>query len=243
MKNFKDILISISFLLIFQIQSFSQESKFEYWEELCSCVGVFDSTKYSREELKNTFEYLWWAPNVDYDATPNDINKIKNLNRVDLEKECSNKLEKLRTLNFVDTKFWIKVKEDRIKEIESTCKLRKFTTLAYENPSILLSYVNVDSTCIYYRNILIKGGQEMIGAWVKFHNENQMKNGFNKNNQEKFESQYNSTFKEDYARLYLTTYGWWNSANHLIFHINTSNDYSKEFKKLFIIVDFDCDEP
>jgi hypothetical protein len=47
----------------------------------------------------------------------------------------------------------------------------------------------------------------------------------------------------EYARLEIMKFGWWNSANHVIPHVNKSYNYAEEFKRLLIDVDCECDEP
>ena len=46
-----------------------------------------------------------------------------------------------------------------------------------------------------------------------------------------------------HARMEVMTYGWWNSANHLLPHVNTHYRYEEEFEKLLIDIECDCDEP
>ncbi|WP_147372288.1 hypothetical protein [Mariniphaga sediminis] len=130
------------------MESYSQYSDFTYWKELCDCKAKFDSTKYSREQLQNTFDYLWWSPNIDTDATSWTIEKIKELSLTDLENECTERINILKSFEFVEDSFWTQQKENLIIYYESTCRLKKYTILAYSNPEILLQYDLVDDKCI-----------------------------------------------------------------------------------------------
>lgn len=115
--------------------------------------------------------------------------------------------------------------------------------MAYTNPDSLLKYDLVDSTCIYYRNALIAGGSTMIEAWVQLNEEQKSENGDPENVQKEFDAKYFSPQYLDYARIDLMIFGWWNHANHLLPHINPSYDYSKEFERLLIDHECECDEP
>ena len=229
-------------LIFISCKSYSQKSKLKFSYESCTCKGVFDSTKYSREQLQNTFDFLWWAPYINTTATAWTLDKVKSLSIDELNKECEEKLRILNSLDFVDNEFWIKIKNDRIKEIIGTCELRKYTILAFSNPDTLLFYDNIDSTCIFYRDALIEGGQKMIDAWIKLNEIQKGENGYPENVQRKFDEKYNSTHRLEYARLELMMFGWWNNANHLIFHMDYSIRYDLEFEKLFLKVKCDCDE-
>jgi hypothetical protein len=149
----------------------------------------------------------------------------------------------LNTLDFIKNKFWIQVKNDRIKEIESTCMLRRYTIMAWNNPDTLLAYEVIDSTCIYYRDALINGGQQMIEAWIFLNEIMKRKNGYPEMVQKKFDEEFSSIYRLDYARLEIMVFGWWNNANHFIFHVESSGNFEKEFNKLFFKVRCECDEP
>jgi len=230
-------------LIFISIDSFSQYADFKYWKELCDCKAKFDSTKYTREQLQNTFDYLWWAPIIDSDATAWTLEQINELNIIDLRKECAERIDILKTLEFVDDTFWSQLIEERITYYESTCKLRELTILAYSNPDTLLHYDLVDSKCIYYRDALIDGGQTMIEAWIKLNNIKKSKNGNPEKVQQKFDKNFNSPHSLGYARLDIMKFGWWNSANHLLPHVNISYDFAGEFERLLADVNCECDEP
>jgi hypothetical protein len=235
--------ILIITLIFTSIDSHAQDAEFKYWKELCDCKAIFDSTKIPRAQLRNTFDYLWWAPNIDSDGTAWTLDKIDDLNIETLRQECSERINKLQTLEFVNDSFWTDLIEERIKYYKSTCLLREYTILAYSNPDTLLHYDLVDENCIYYRDVLIAGGQKLIDAWVKYKDDWVEKNGYVERNQKKFDKEFNSPRREDYARLELMLYGWWNSANHILPHVNSTYNYAEEFERLFITVDCECDEP
>jgi len=230
-------LINISFNL------FSQEAVYEWETGLCTCKGTFDSTKYNLEEIQNTYNYLWWNDYLSTHATISKIEELKTLKLDSLDKECTGKLEKLNSLRFIDSKFWNKLKVDRIREIEETCELRRITILGYSNPDTLNSYFIKDKTCNYYRNALILGGQEMLDAWIKLHKIQMSKNGNPEKLHNEFLKQYYSPDRLEYARIELMSFGWWNCANHTIFHVEYLGECETEFQKIFQKTNCECDEP
>lgn len=235
-------LIIATLLILLGIESFSQKADYKYNTESCSCAGVFDSTKYTRIQLQNTLNFLWNSSYITTSATARTLEKANELSIYKLNEECNARLQELNSLEFINNKFWIQVKNDRIKEIESTCILRQYTIFARNNPDTLLFYGVVDSTCIYYRDALIKGGQEMIQAWIYLNEMMKSQNGDPARVQRKFDEKFTSKNKFDYARLELMTFGWWNNANNLCFHLDPSGEFESEFEKLFIKVKCECDE-
>lgn len=231
------------FIVVNTNNVFSQYAEFNYDTELCNCVAQFDSTRYTRRQLQNTIDYLWWMPNIDTDATGlKDAKSARELIN-ELKTECNQRIGLLQTFDFVNDEFWQKLKNEIIEYYASTCRLREYTILAYDNPKILLEYDLVDSTCIFYRDALIKGGEAMLEAWVKLNEVQKSNNGYPDQLQREFEAKYYSTDRLTYAREAIMVFGWWNNANHLLPHIDSYYNYDEEFGKLFIDVECECDEP
>lgn len=176
MKRARLILLTMTFLLTTFLAK-SQRSNYEFTTELCYYKCTFDSTKYSREQLNNTYKYLWFPTYNYYDATAWRLEEIDTLNILTNQKICDSNLDKLERLSFVDNPYWEKIRQYRILEELSTCRLHEFTILAYHNPDTLMYYETVDSTCIYYRNALISGGEELLNAWAVLINEQKKNNG------------------------------------------------------------------
>ncbi len=231
------------FIVVNTNNVFSQYAEFNYDTELCNCVAQFDSTRYTRRQLQNTIDYLWWMPNIDTDATGlKDAKSARELIN-ELKIECNQRIGLLQTFDFVNDEFWQKLKNEIIEYYASTCRLREYTILAYDNPKILLEYDLVDSTCIFYRDALIKGGEAMLEAWVKLNEVQKSNNGYPDQLQREFEAKYYSDDRLTYAREAIMVFGWWNNANHLLPHIDSYYNYDEEFGKLFIDVECECDEP
>lgn len=232
-----------SFILFFCLLTYSQNAKFSYWSDGCDCIGQFDSTKITRTQLQNTYEVLWNAPNIEYSGTTSTPDKVSLLDTELLWEECNERINLLKTLDFIDDPFWNQLKQKQINYYKATCLLREYTIRAYSNPEVLLKYDLVDEKCIYYRDILIQGGQKMIDAWKNYEKEWIERNGYAEFHQREYEQKYNSPQREDYARLTLMIYGWWNSANHCLPHLESPTKFTSEFNRLFNDLECECDIP
>lgn len=242
MKKVSQTLIVI-ILFFFSFKSFSQIAEYEWWDEMCDCKSTFDSTKYSREQLDNTFKYLWWMQRIETDATAWELDEIAELNVDTLKKECELSIERLLTYDFALNEFWESHKQNLIKYLESTCELSRLTILGYSNPDTLKYFETADDTCNFYSNALIKGNVILLDAWLSWHRAKMIQNGNPESWERKFLLKFNSPYAIEYARLELMQFGWWNSANHTLPHIEQSINFSKEFEKLFIETDCECDIP
>lgn len=235
--------ILILALLLFNIDAYSQFSEFEYSEDFCSYKATFDSTKYTRAQLQNTLDHLCIGTYFQSKSTAWNPDQVKKLNVADVQAECSEIIHELETLEFVDDPFWAQLRQKRIEFYKSSAKLIEITILAYTNPEVLLDYDLVDSTCIYYRDALIAGNQDMLDAWIKLNEIKKSKNGNPELVQRKFDEKYNSQNRLEYARIDIMQFGWWNNANHLLPHINEEQSFFEELKKVFVEIDYDCLEP
>ena len=233
----KHLLIIIFISL--SIVGFSQTKQFEFAEGMCEYVGDYNYEKYSQIEIQNTFDYLYFSPYINAPSTAWKLEDISKLSIDSLKSECKYRLDQLDSLDFINSDFWELARQNRIKEISETCNLKALTIIAYENPDTLMSFVQTDSLTTLFRNALIWGGDQLIEAWEKLNEIQKSMNGFPENVQSKFEAQYNSSLKMEYARLAVIQFGWWNHANHLIYH-DPQTDYWNEFEKLFINLESEC---
>ncbi len=227
-------------LLLMSTFGFAQKRTFEFYEGLCDYQCTYDAKKYTQQELQNTLDHLLFSTYISASATAWKINDIPNLSFADIQNECNDKLKSLNELSVVNSKFWEGVRQSRIREITEICELKKITVQAYENPKILMTFEKADSLSSYYRLALINGGDDLIAAWFQLNEFQKSQNGFPERLQQRFDEQLNSPLKLEYARLQVMMFGWWNHANHLIYH-DTGENYFNEFKKLFLNIEEDCE--
>ena len=74
-----------------------------------------------------------------------------------------------------------------IKYINSTCELRRVTIRAWLDPKELFDYKLVDSTCEYFCDALIVGGDQLLKAWTVLNEIQKKRNGDPEGLQRRFE--------------------------------------------------------
>jgi len=242
MKTLKLPVLTLTLLLSSFLLK-SQNAYYEFSTELCYYKCTFDSTIYSREQLDNTYKYLWFPAYNYYDATVWNIQDLDTLSIGANQSVCNENLFKLEKLAFIDNPYWEKVRQNRILQYLSSCRLREFTIFAYFYPDTLMYYETVDSTCIFYRNAIIAGGEELLNAWAVLIEEQKKNNANPARVQAEYEEKLNSELKYEYARMEVIMFGWWNNANRLIYHMNIDGYMQMEFEKLFSSWAVECDEP
>ena len=129
--------LTVLLLLLCHVNLQAQYARFEYATELCECTADFDSTKYSRQQLQNTFEYMYFGDASSIDTYPVDFDEEPAALLDALEKECRQKLAFIRQLDIVDDSFWQDVRKKMIKYINSTRELRRVTIKARTAPKEL----------------------------------------------------------------------------------------------------------
>ena len=223
--------------------SFAQREKFEFAEGLCFYTGVYSADQYTALELQNTFENLCFSfseTNTPFAAW--EIAEIDKLDVLAKDAECKALITKYEQLDIVNAPVWEQARANRIRAISESCALQKLTIIAYQYPDTLNSFGKSDSLTAYYRAALIAGGDDLLAAWQTLNEMQKARNGNPQRLQNIFDQRNNSPLKLEYARLEVMMFGWWNHANHLIFH-DEHSDYWPAFEKLFIKLDSECEEP
>lgn len=220
----------------------AQYARFEYNTELCSCKALFDSTRYTRQQLENTHEALYFGSASDMNVYPWDFDEVEEVLLDRLDKEYAEQMRRLRPSKIVNDRFWQAERQKVIRYVNACRELRKVTILARINPTELRKYKRVNAECIYYREALIAGGDRLLKAWRLLNEKQKKKNGAPENVQRVFDSRYHSPDRLEYARREVLTFGWWNAANHLLPHVG-QEDYEENFDRLFKDIERDCDEP
>ena len=234
---------SLTIFLLLTINIFAQNAKYTWDDELCTCQGIFDSTKISREQIDNTFKYLWWSVGILTEATAWDKYDLVGLNSKALQLECDTRLNELKNKNFINTPFWHKLLLARIAEVESICQLKRVTLLAYKNPQILKEHSKAYSLCSEYADALIEGKHKLMTTWKKLHAASVANNMYVEKSEKEFNNKFHSADSLFNARLEVMMFGWWNCANGLIPYVFHTEKISGEFKKIFKKYDCDCNEP
>lgn len=122
-------------------------------------------------------------------------------------------------------------------------ELKKIAIQSYSRPQILMEN-RFSKECQEYAIALSSMDDELLlETWRKLVQKQAEKNGAPDLLLQRFNQENASLYRLTYARNQVMTYGWWNCANHVIYHFEDDGTPAKEFEKLFSNVKSECDEP
>lgn len=211
--------------------------------ELCENTGTYDPKKYSKEQLKNTYD-LWFTFSGIALETNSNAHFIEEINQLSVSKLTSEYLTKKTDYNreIIPSSFWNKIKTERLQELEDEYELKKISIEAYTKPSILLNN-RFSKFCNEYAQVLSSNDTiKLLKAWKNLVENQKSKNGAPEKFMEKYNEKYNSKDRLIYAKIELMTFGWWNCGNSTIRRLNDDGSMEKEFNKIFINIKTECDE-
>lgn len=216
------------------------------WEAgLCEYKGLYDSSKYSKQQLENTLQFTQLAGSVllKTDATVFNLGDIAQLSIDKLTKEYTQKFNYYKTLPVVPEPFWEDFKMKIIQSLKEEYDLKKITIEAYSNPSVLKKTPYVVFCSDYVEAISAKDTALLFETWKKLTVLQSKKNSDRKRIMDEFSQQHQSPNWPQFAKNYLMVFGWWNCANEHILHIASDEKLYQRFTKLFKSVSHKCDEP
>lgn len=232
-------------LVIGSASAFAQTRKFRWGTDLCIYESTYDAKKYTAAGLENTRKlfYLDFFPN-SIDPTPRTFEDVKKLRVETLDDEYQTRIHALKNLKIIKAPYWEAVRERYLKELEQVYLLSRATIFSYDDPT-RLNDIKFAGTChAKYAAPLIKGGDALLATWRALNEESRRQNSDPARLQKIFEEQNNSPERLVFAKIEVTTYGWWNCVNALLDRKGYEPDAEKEFKKLFIRTrTVECDEP
>ena len=218
-------------------------------DELCHYTCKYDSTLVSYRQLKNSYDLGYQTDRFEIrtQTTASVIGDIEKLNVDSLDNEFERKINDLKSLEVINTKYWLNLKEKKILELTKVYELSKLQILGYKYPDTL-NYTNCPIECKKYIVGLVKGGDELLKVWMELHKElikQQKKIGASNETIEflnnKFSEKYNSVDNLSYAQMDVISFGWWNNVNKTINRVNT-DDFQTEYRKNFTEMKEECDE-
>lgn len=222
------ILSSLSSLFLY-----AQDAIFEFEDGVCLFQGTFDSKKYTKDQLANTYRLIQGGAISLYTDEETELDEGYKII-----------LDDLNNTKFVETPFFKTYKDSLIHYVNQTYKLRKVQFEAIRvNKKALMQHYQDDPTIKMYSEALVKGGKDLIQAY-EYLTKKQMKNN---SDPDRIWRNYSANITKDNAQKlafnYVLVYGWWNAVNHQIEHIYYDGRHFEEFMKLFITVKtIDCDE-
>src|SRR5690606_13786014 len=229
----KRILIGAFILMSSVTVSLAQTKSWIFNDELCTYKGYYDSKKYTEKQLSDTYTLFFTNHYVS------DYGTLEELNA-----RFDSAIHHVETLQVVQSSYFQHLKKDVLRYLKETSDLKRAQKKAREKSEHLIAAVKAGTWARKYAEALHKGGNDLLQAYERVVKE-QMKTN---NTPEYLWYNYETTMKRadrlDRAFDYVLVYRWWNSANHLVHHINYDGTQMKRFQKLFIKIDtVDCDEP
>ncbi len=223
-----------TFILIYAINAaLAQTKSWTFDDELCTYKGYYDSKKYTEKQLVDTYSLFRTSHYVPDNGTVEELHA-----------RFDSVIHHVENLQIVQTSYFQHLKKDVLRYLQETAALKKVQKRAKEEPESLIAAVREGTQARKYAEALYKGGDDLLEAYEHVIKE-QMKNN---STPDYLWHNYETTMKHadrlDRAFNYVLVYGWWNSANHLVHHINYDGTQIEKFQKLFIKVEtLDCDEP
>lgn len=219
----------------------SNQKVFKWSYTLCYYTGKYDASKFDNKQLENTLKYLVNSDGTSISVIIFTVSDLNSYNREKLKLEFDDRLRKLKTLDFIKTPFFEKIREKRIKEVERTKLLTLMMLDAYTNAEVLRNDKFSIEQCAEYSNALIAGGQNLLNLRKKMAEE--ASKAGNEMEMERYLQETKTINELLLARIYVSTMGWWNCVNSSIERVDDYDAHQNGFLKLFESVHFECDEP
>jgi hypothetical protein len=263
----KHISITLSFLFTISIISCKNESKSEeksisvteeilpetkidtinWYTELCEMNSKFDTSKYSKKQLKDTFK-LWFVMDgyISFDGYPVFKLEDKTEPIEVLEKKYAERKAELENLEIVNQPYWNNLKKLKLQELKSFYDHEKLAFSAFSNLSLLKNTSYNPKAKIYVDALVSGDSLKMITAWKRLNEEQKANNGSPDNVEEKFQYRLNSPQCLKYAKMELFTFGW---SNNCIKSCPECKELERtdlmkiNYEKLFIATTEECIEP
>ena len=215
--------------------------KFSWFFGMCNYTGTYDANKYTEEQLKNTLDYLIHGKGtlkLFSIFTPDDLKRIKER---DIEQEYNKILKELKSIEFVNTRYFNEIKQKQIKHVERMKTLSLLEIKSYSDPKVLLNDPYTKEHCTEYTNALIAGGDALLDMRKKMAEES--RDSGNNAAWPKYIEESESSNKLELARIYVSTFGWWNCVNNGIEYLDEYELHESGFLSLFNDITKECEEP
>ena len=216
------------------------------WEtELCSHSGRYRPERYTAEQLEATHQ-LWFHHSgiiLDADATPSKPEDIARLDTQALGLEYREKKNSLNQLRLVPDAYWEKLRSDIHAELDEEYALKTISILAWQNPQLLLESRYAAACADYVQALNSADSSVLLDAWKTLVLKQSRNNGSPARVLADYEQKLATPQRLLWARIELSTYGWWNCANAQTFQVQQDTVMENRFNKLFSNVQSDCLEP
>jgi|GEM_PF-6842370 len=203
----------------------------------CDVIGIYNPSTYTVSQLEETGKLVSGGINLRSGRFPTEPNDITELSVDDLDKEFEEKVTYFRNLRIIPVKFWEDLRLTRINELKSQYELERIKTIAYKDPSVLLTS-KFKSLCKEFSDALTSSDTlALMAAWARF---SEPRGRANEITFARYKVQRASKDSVLYARMDLLTFGWGNCVNHQLGGVVGADVTVKEFERLFGRIYRDC---
>jgi hypothetical protein len=215
--------------------------KHTWFFQICNYTGTYDANQYSNEQLENTLKYLVKGQGT---MTPFSIftpDDLKSVDKDAVEQEFNETLKNLNSLKFINTPYFNKIRKQRKKEVERIKLLSLIRIESFSNPEVLRNDSYSKEQCSEYTNALIAGGDELLAMRKKMAEKSRDEG--NTGAWDRYIEETKSDNELEFARVHVSTFGWWNCVNNSIDRVNPTEAHNSGFMALFEDIKEECEEP
>ena len=230
--NLKLVFGSLCFVLALVGSTQAQTKVLTFEDALCSYKGYYDSKKYTKKQLLDTYSLFNDSHYVDDEGT-----------LAELRARYDAAIKAVKALTPVPTPYFKELQAATVRYLEETYVLKQVEKTARKAPEKLATSVKTGTKAHSYALALQKGGDSLLRAYEGLVKEKMKHNSKPENLWREYQQNMRQTNKEELAFQEVLVFGWWNNANKLVHHIDYDGTQFKRFMALFSKVDSDCDEP
>ncbi|NNF00206.1 MAG: hypothetical protein HKN25_14400 [Pyrinomonadaceae bacterium] len=246
MKTILTVLFLSLNIAVFSVGDVLAQTKTFSWENpACAMEGKYDSQKYTEKQLKDTWELVSSTGAIPL-FTQTSVFKYEDIGKLsveDLDTEYRTVSNKVKNLEVVKDPYWQRLKKAKIRETDEFYKLKRLSMQSYKTPSVLRKYEGASFCKDFYVEPLVKGGEYLRATWLKVNMDSRQQNSGPGRMKRKFDMENARRDWEKFARVEVMNFGWGNCANKTIPYVENDGSAEMRFRKLFISVKEECDEP
>lgn len=222
------------FILIFSVKvPLAQTKSWTFDDDVCTYKGYYDNRKYTEKELADTYILFHINHYVSDHGTLEELTA-----------RFDSAIHHVEKLQVVQASYFQSLKKDILRYLKETSRLKKVQKKAKEKSEYLIDAVKAGTQAREYAEALHKGGDDLLEAYEYVVKEQMKTNSTPKYLWYNYQTAMRRSDRLARAFDYVLIYGWWNSANQLVHHINYDGTQMKQFQNLFTKVDtLDCEEP
>lgn len=205
---------------------------FDYEDAFCSYRGYYDKSKYTEQQLKDTYTLTSWGvyfSGKDEEELTMNYHAMKN---------------RLQALHLVNIALYSDARDSILRYVDESYAVQRIRIKAQDDPSVLFSVFQDDEKIRYYATVLNAQDSTLLKAYRTLIKEKMTVNADPESLWRRYQSHMRSDYRHELAFDYVLDFGWWNQVNSMIYHYPHDGKLEEHFGTLFDKVEvLDCEEP